>query len=297
MSLATNLSKTALSLGVMAVTSTGAAFFTPSAQAATFDLDFNWSGLIVDGDATNAGQALDANQLDTRSGQRIDGTKFSTKKGNIGSIWDDYGISITGLDKQGRRSNSAPLGLFNSNCVARGGVSVNGFTGTCARNGSLGDNDLATGKGSYGNVTYDTIAQGNLLIFEENKGNGTADDTSKGGTFVFDIANDKNWFVEEIGIVDDARGEITYTYRDGTVSTEMIDINGENELQFFNAAQEKEIAQVAVRFDGSGGISALRFRDEVVENASVPEPTMAIGLISLGAIVVRTKRQRKTTLA
>lgn len=293
MNLAARVSKYSFSWGVLALSSVGALLHTTSVQAATFDLDFNWTNIVVEGNTDNAVQALSANQLDSKEGQYIDGTKFSTKEGNIGDIWSDYGISI----EIGAGSKSSTLGLFNSNCVARNGVSESGFTSTCAKNSKLGDNDLATGKGSYGTVSYDTIAQGNLLIFEENKGNAFADDTSKGGTFIFKVDDSKDWFVEEIGIVDDAKGSITYTYRDNSSSTETFDIKGENELQFFNAAQEKEIQQIAVSLDGSGAISGLRFRDAVVAGTEIPEPATALSFVALGAIFVRTKRSSKAVLS
>lgn len=267
----------------------------PAAQAATFDLDFNWSGLVVDGDTSTAGKALDANKIDgagNKGYQWANGEKRSTTSGNIGDIWEDYGVTITGLNKSETQANSSPLGLFNSNCTPSGGTSANGFKASCAKSNSWGDNDLATGQGSYKNISYDTQAQGNLLIFEENAGDGVADDTGKGGTFLFDIAGDKNWTVEEIGILDDAKGQITYTYRDGSQSSEDIDIHGENELQFFTAAQEKAIAKIAVRFDGSGGITGVRFKD-IEEATHVPEPVAVLGLMVFGTVATRLKRQQQ----
>lgn len=274
----------------------------PAAHAATFDLDFNWSGLVEDNDTANAGTALDANQLDTNSGQSIDGTQYSTKLGNIGSIWESYGVTITGYDNGGTQPNWAPLGLFNSNCAPRNGTSNSGFTADCEqriqnRSGdykTYGDNDLATGVGNYGNVSYSTEAQGNLLIFEENKGNGVADDTASGGTFFFNIADEKHWTVEKIGIVDDAEGTITYTYRDGSQSTNTIDIEGENELQFYSPDidnSSKAIDTIAVQFNNSGGISSLRFKEIAEANPTVPEPAAALGLIAFGALASRIKRK------
>ena len=273
---------------------TSTVLVTPAAHAATFDLDFDWSGLVVDGDTTNAGKTLKAHRLDGagKGYQWANGEKRSTTNGNIGSIWEDFGITITGLNNSQAALNSAPLGLFNSNCAPNGGTSESGFSFACAKSRSHGDNDLATGKGSYDNVSYDTQAQGNLLIFEENAGDGVADDTSRGGTFLFDIANDKNWTVEHIGVVDDAKGKITYTYRDGSQSTESINIDGENELHYFTAAQEKAIANIAVQFNSSGGISGLRFR-EVESRAYVPEPAAVLGLVAFGSVGTRLKRQRQ----
>lgn len=269
----------------------------PSAQAAAFniyDLDFNYSSLVVNGTAT--GYALDAYDLDKNSGQTIDGTKYSTKIGNIGDIWGEYGITINALANDGIAANKAPLGLFNSACKPKGGTSDSGFTANCEI-GRHGDNDLATGKGSYKNSTinYDTLDQGNLLIFEENEGNGTPDDTAKGGTFLFNIDADKQWTIDQIAIVDDAQGQITYTYRDGTQSSEDISIAGENELKFFSAAENKAISQVAVQFDNSGGIGGLRFREVQPPIPRVPEPASVVGLLVVGGLASRLRRRESST--
>ncbi|NER80921.1 MAG: hypothetical protein F6K42_15395 [Leptolyngbya sp. SIO1D8] len=98
--------------------------------------------------------------------------------------------------------------------------------------------------------------------------------------------------LEHIGFVDDVQGKITYTYRDGSSSTEDIDIPGENDVKFFTDAHEKQIASVAVRFNGSGAISGLRFK-EVEEADPIPEPSAALGLVAFGAVVTRFKRQRQ----
>ncbi|MEO1093562.1 MAG: PEP-CTERM sorting domain-containing protein [Cyanobacteria bacterium J06638_28] len=303
---ASHLKHTA-ALGAMFVLGGSTLLLAPAAQAAAistsqtniYDLNFNWSGLVVNDDTTSAGDALDAFNLDTQNGQTVDDTQFSTKLGNIGDIWSEYGITITGLNKRGTKANSAPLGLFDSACAPKNGSSNNGFTVDCENkvNGkNHGDNDLATGNGSYwhkgSQITYDTLEQGNLLIFEENKGNGRPDDIAGGGTFLFDIAEDKQWTIDQIAIVDDAKGTITYTYRDGTESSEDINIKGENELKFFSAAQDKEISQVAVQFKGSGGIGGLRFREIQPPIPRVPEPASAMGLVLVGGLASRLRRHK-----
>lgn len=286
-----SFSKYAFSLGAMILLGSNAVLTAPAAHAASFDLDFDWSSLVVDGDTSNAGKSLNASRIDG-DGMWANGEKRSTTIDNIGTIWEKHGITITGLNKSGTRANSASLGLFNSSCAPKGGTSASGFTVSCAESDSLGDNDLATGIGSYKDISYNTEAQGNLLIFEENAGNGIADDTAGGGTFVFDVADGKNWTVEQIGIVDDAKGKITYTYRDGSKSSEKIRIHEENELQFFTAAQQKEIARIAVKFNGSGGISGLRFREIEAKVPTVPEPVSVMGLMIFGAAAIRLKRQQ-----
>ncbi|NER80922.1 MAG: hypothetical protein F6K42_15400 [Leptolyngbya sp. SIO1D8] len=113
---ATNFSKCVLTLGLISAFGTGTVLMAPSAQAATLDLDFNWSGLVLDGDTSNAGKALNAYRLDgggSKGFQWVNGEKRSTTIGNIGSIWEDYGITITGQSNSG-----APLGLFNSKLCA-----------------------------------------------------------------------------------------------------------------------------------------------------------------------------------
>lgn len=245
------------------------------AQANSFTLDFE-----TDAD----GNALDAQLLDG-AGQN----GFSTTNDNIGDIWSSIGITITD-------DSNAPLGLFNSNCVAAGGTSANGFTTACNINNSLGDPDLATGTGSYGNISYDSDPQGNLLIFEENAGNGTPDDTSSGGTIKFDFDLDNilsSVKLQEIGIVDDASGTLTVNFLDNTTFTQTIDIDNENELKFFSlsdADQAKEIRDFSVQFNGSGGITGVAF----AEFKKIPEPMTLWGIAVVAGAGLGLKRRSVT---
>ncbi len=275
----------AFALSATALVGVGTALFASGAEAATFELDFDTNGL------NGEGTALDARLMDG-VGQDVEGTTYSTTTGNIGSIWADYGISITALFDDA--AGDAPLGLFNSNCKPRGGTSASGFTDPCEIkiNGkSFGDNDLATGVGSYkkGQIAYDTAPQGNLLIFEENVGNAAPDDTAGGGTILFEIADNKRWAIESIGLVDDASGLITYTYRDGSSSSEEISVLDENELKFFTGAQAKEIAKIAVQFTDSAGISGLRFREMDKPRPKIPEPSALVGLLAVSGVAARFK--------
>jgi hypothetical protein len=282
-------------LGALTVISTGAVLVAPAAQAATYyDLDFNYSGLVKNGDTSNAGTFLNAHDLDG-AGQNLGGTLYSTTLGNIGDIWKAEGITITG-DPANNRTD--PLGLFNSNCTPGHAGNNNFDASRCEQRinrSTYGDNDLATGTGSYRHngttINYDTAEQGNLLIFEENEGNAAPDDAGPGGIFYFDIAEEKNWTLEKIGFVDDARGNVTYTYRDGSSDTDSFDIPGENELRFFTGDQSKEIAQVAVRFNSSGGISGLRFKEIEAVVPNIPEPAAGVGLVVFGAVAARLKRK------
>ncbi|MEB3268433.1 MAG: PEP-CTERM sorting domain-containing protein [Leptolyngbya sp.] len=281
-----------LTLGIV-----GSALTTPSAYAADFVLDFQ----------TDAhGNLLDANALDTHgNGDRVD----------IGTLWSDIGITITGSPKQG----NAPLGLFNSNCKPfDDGISLSGFTQACGTSTSNGDDDLATGEGYYdqdrngafsydinGNGTiqrnqerfryyYNTAPQGNVLIFEENPGNGTPDDTSIGGDIFFNFDRSKlsKVVIESIGIIDDAKGELFVEYMDGSTFSETIDIRNENELKFFNPAQ-KDVKNFLVRFNGSGAVTGVTFAEFKEAPVPVPEPTGLLGLALAGGFGVRTLRKRQ----
>ena len=228
--------------------------------------------------------ALDAQLLDTHSpgnslGDRID----------VGQLWSDIGITITGKSR-----NNDPLGIFNSNCKPHNGTSVSGFSTPCGTSNANGDNDLATGKGSYGGISYDTDPQGNVLIFEENPGNGTPDDTARGGTIQFDFDRTKLSSVklESIGILDDAKGWITINYMDGSLFEQEITNTEENELRFFSPGDlnlDKDVKKFTVRFTGSGAVSGVTF----AELKSTPEPASLLGLAAVGGVGVGTWRKRR----
>lgn len=247
------------------------------AQASGFTLDFE----------TDAnGNALDALKLDDKTGQN----GFSTKAGNIGDIWNSIGIDIT------VEGSGAPLGLFDSECLANGGTSANGFTRPCNLNGRKGDPDLATGEGSYGKVSYNTTPQGNLLILEENAGDGTPDDTGRGGTikFNFDLDNILSSVkLDKIGTVDDAKGSILVNFLDGTSYSEKIQLTEENELAFFTVDQTKAIKDFSVTFDGSGGITGIVFAEFQTKQA-VPEPATLLGMAAVVGAGLGLKRRVET---
>lgn len=106
-----------------------------------------------------------------------DGTRITDQ------YYNDLGITFS-TD----RSNG--LVLYDSECVGKGGnkgVSTNGFTNVCTG----GDRDLATGKGGYKQggewYYYDTEAQGNVLIIQENSSD-TPDDQWDGGEININFA-------------------------------------------------------------------------------------------------------------
>lgn len=243
------------------------------AQAAGFTLDF-------DTDAN--GNPLNANQLD---GAGSNG--FSTTADNIGDLWSSLGITITD-------NKSAPLGLFNSNCLPKGGVSNDGFTAPCNTSRRNGDPDLATGNGAYKGVTYNTAPQGNVLILEENAGNGTPDDIASGGTirFSFNRALLSSVKLDQIGIIDDARGKIRVNFLDGTKLVQTITNREENELQFFNINADKQVKDFEVSFKGSGAISGVAF-SELKSVEPVPEPMTILGSVVAVGMGAGLKRLRK----
>jgi hypothetical protein len=239
-------------------------------QAASFTLDFEMDPL---------GNDLDPLVLDS-SNSTVD----------IGSLWSSIGITIS------TANTNAPLGLFDSNCLPQGGTSHNGFTVPCNTSPSLGDPDLATGNGSYGSISYNTPPQGNLLILEENPGNGIPDDTANGGTilFTFDRTVLNSVKIGEIVFVDDAQGSIKVFFLDGSFEERFFDIDDENGLFSATNFADKEVESFSINFDGSGGIGAIVFTDFDRYPEAIPFETkgewgalVACGLLGL----LRLKKQ------
>lgn len=119
----------------------------------------------------------------------------------------DYGVTF---DSVNNRTTDYGLVLYDSNCVGKSGwrgVSEDGFTNVC----SGGDRDLATGRGKYYHnntwYDYDTEAQGNLLILQENADYFDPDDDAKGGEVLleFNTVDDGNTFFAE-GVTFDKFG-------------------------------------------------------------------------------------------
>jgi len=243
-------------------------------RAAQFTLDF---------ETAPDGSALDPYAIDTHGdGDRVD----------VGSIWSSVGIDITALD------TDAPLGLFNSNCKPNGGVSDNGFTAPCNTSNSAGDPDLATGGGSYvldgDTITYNTEPQGNLLILEENPGDGIPDDMVRGGTISFDL-NEKivlDAVLQEFVFVDNVSGSIELFFTDGTSALTNFDVANENDLFVLTAPSDKSLASFDVNFDGSGGIGAVVFS----EYQAVPEGETLFGMVVAGGLLGALKLRQRFAL-
>ncbi|MEM9150944.1 MAG: PEP-CTERM sorting domain-containing protein [Cyanobacteria bacterium P01_F01_bin.3] len=102
----------------------------------------------------------------------------------------DYGVTFS---SENNRSTDYGLVLYDTECISRrrGGkssISQNGFTNVCTG----GDEDLATGRGKYGNYDYDTPLQGNVLIIQENNDYDDPDDDARGGQVTLDFNTDVN---------------------------------------------------------------------------------------------------------
>ncbi|MGB3533313.1 MAG: PEP-CTERM sorting domain-containing protein [Microcoleaceae cyanobacterium] len=110
-------------------------------------------------------QAFTINFDEGFGGTPGDGTRITDQ------YYNDFGITFDTNRRHG-------LLLYDTECVGKNGSSTNGFTNACTG----GDEDLATGRGEYknGRYDYDTEAQGNVLIIQED-GSNTPDDHRNGG--------------------------------------------------------------------------------------------------------------------
>lgn len=232
----------------------------PRARAAQFTLTF---------DTDLAGNPLDALALDTHQpGERTD----------ISDIWSPIGIDLR------VEGSSKPLGLFNSNCD----VNETFFGVKCTG----GDPDLATGP------EFGTDPRGNLLIIEENPGNGAPDDDRRGGTIVFDFNEEIiiSAILQEIVFVDDAKGSIDVLFTDGSNQRKRFAATEENQLLLFSGFEQKSLDSLSINFNGSGGIDALIFSEfnpvPGSEVAAVPEGEMTFGVLAFTGLVAFLKWQR-----
>ncbi|AFZ44890.1 hypothetical protein PCC7418_2752 [Halothece sp. PCC 7418] len=268
--------------------------------------------VILDFETDLSGNSLNANTLDD-SGQSldIDGTigneTVSTTNNNVGLIYQQAGLTITATAPGG---GLGTVGLFNSNCTPDGGSSNNTPAATVScenENGNgNGDNDLATGTGfnpdagsspedpnnSDPNINYTTELQGNLLILEENVGDGEPDDVGAGGTLTLDFQTTQTDFIRarigSITFVDDASGDFVFNFRDGTNQTVSFDAPDENDLttvDITNALtnqnnEDKLLDSVDISFSSSGGISTIVYS----EYRRVPfEAETSFGIVIAGA--------------
>ena len=249
-------------------------------------------GFLLDFNNDPQGNPIDAIAIDSESdANRID----------VGSLFNSLGIDIS------TSGTNAPLGVFNSNCLpfnndGTPGTSNNGFTQPCNINGGTGDPDLATGQGSYNNITFDTEPQGNLLILEENPGNGIPDDIGSGGSIIFDFDRSilSRVIVGDITFVDDAAGNVEINFLDG--GTDVIvpfDLEEENQLfsisEIFNVNNlfNREVNNITINFDGSGGLASLFFTEFEFAPIEVPETSNIFGLFVMVGLGVILKNNSK----
>ncbi|MEO0947736.1 MAG: hypothetical protein AAFY11_06260 [Cyanobacteria bacterium J06641_5] len=290
-SMKTAISKLAIALGSLLVVA-------GPAQAAGLTLDFQ---------TAPDGTILNPNALDG-SGQVIGGETFSTSLGNIDRLFSANGVNLTATPN----SSSSTLGLFNSNCTPSSGGFNSAGTAPCGTSRSNGDDDLATGIGfnpfgeqPVNGINFNSTPQGNLLIFEENRGNGTPDDSGAGGTFSFSFDRDviQRAVLQEVVVVDDVSGSIDLFFTDSTSQT--LDFEGlvENEVVTLGAGlfQQRDLVGFDVNFDGSGGLSSVvfaEFADSSSNNTgAVPEGETALGLVAAAGLFSLKQKLKKSTNA
>ncbi|MDJ1185908.1 hypothetical protein [Roseofilum casamattae] len=86
--------------------------------------------------------------------------------------YQDYGITFSTPENHAKKNFG--LVLYDTNCKkGNANAANNQFSASCTG----GDEDLATGRGKYGRHEYDTEAQGNVLIIQENGDYSDPDDT------------------------------------------------------------------------------------------------------------------------
>ncbi|MEO1377826.1 MAG: hypothetical protein AAFW70_26820, partial [Cyanobacteria bacterium J06635_10] len=199
-----------------------------SAQAASLKDEFITvqKDVIVDFDE-NVG--VDGNPLNG-------GTKLD-------NLWSRYGLQLDSRLQNDIGEGTSELWLYNSNCKPTGnGISENGFTNKCTG----GDPDLATGKGEYRNIEYDSPLQGKVLIIQEN--NGAPDDyadRSNPGTITFKFTDENGVDFNNIGLLDfDDPGQPIFKFTFFDDKTE--------EIQFGLDADENDSRVTLLSKDGDG---------------------------------------------
>lgn len=214
--------------------------FVLKAKAETFNFNF---------ESDPDGNYLDPFTLDKNTGE--------TGK-IVGEIWRSQGVIIS------TKNTDRPVGLFQSNCVPENGKSLTATEVPC-RQGEFGSNGLATGQGDYllDNIrdwNFQTEPQGNILIIEENPGNGVPQDSPRGGTIRFDFDRTvlSSVVANRIGIVDNAKGTIKVKFMDGEEYIKEFNQEERNQLEYYKIP-EGEIEYIEVTFEGNGGITGVEF--------------------------------------
>ena len=290
------------------------------------DLELNPN--LLDG----AGQSIDLDLTDS-VGAQLFSTSVNTQEdpnGNIGRLLAPLGLNIT-------ETNGGTIGLFNSECIPLGGSNPTAEPDNVACNvsGSLGDPDLATGEvtfneGETDERTISTVPRGNLLIVEENVGDGTPDDAVGGNILVsFDQTILDQVRLQSVLIVDDAHGSIIVDFVDPSLDNEIIlfnfsagqqTINGttlqsltttgsilnQSEFNQFTSDPENIVGEIGgftqedilsfeIDFVSSGGFGAFTFNEFAGDNVEVVpfgfSPTL--GLVLSGGLFVGLRKRRQ----
>ncbi|MDJ0674756.1 MAG: PEP-CTERM sorting domain-containing protein [Calothrix sp. MO_167.B42] len=207
----------------------------------------------------------------------------------LDNLWSDYGLNMD--------SNKKELWLYDSSCKPGNGVSEDGFENKCTG----GDRDLATGKGSYKkngqDYTYDSEAQGQVLIVQEN--DGAPDDLAGGATITFDFTDELGVDFHDISLLDfDEPNDpvFKFTFLDGTVEElsfgEDADENDDrvtllsqtwdgdplkkdNSLRKYEFDFDKDVTKLELTLPGSGAVTNLNY----TRKRRVPEPSSMLGLL------------------
>ena len=265
------------------------------AQAATYDLDFDYF------------------DLDTRLNPITNST--ANNPNGIGDQWASYGVNINAANKVGNRPE--PLLLFESQS--------NDYTG--------GDDDLRSGTPwgtpELGNVLI--IQEDGFNSNGAVKNAHDPDDERNGGIINFEFFNPETQTArlvnfEEFSLldIDDNGGGIRIEAYD-TGNNKVLDIDvdalmalhkstngsdgataaqgasvtsnrvtmtqvgtewGDNSLFKF-AIADTQAAEVKFRYPGSGAIAGLKWNDDE-DSPQLPEPTSILGVLLFGAVGVRS---------
>ena len=275
-----------------------------------------------------AGQSIDLDLTDSVGAQLFSTSEGSA--GNIGQLFTPLGLTIT-------EGDGGRIGLFDSQCIPLDGANSAAAAGVfCNDNDSSttgdGDPDLATGDVTFSDGReISTSPRGNLLIVEENNGDGVADDAVGGDILVsFDQTILDQVRLQSVLIVDDAHGSVIVDFVDPTIDNEIIlfnfsagqqTINGttldsltttgsilnpseliqfeddpENVVVEIGGFTQEDILSFEIDFVSSGGFGAFTFNEFAGGNVEVVpfgfSPTLGL-VISGGLFVGLRKRSQK----
>lgn len=261
---------------------TATATLSPSAQAASFNLDFN--------------SGADGGQVMTKA----DGTLVTTQ-------WIDWGLEdISGYNK--RTKKAAKLNLYNTDIHGGrdGDLETGSLWGTASQGNALIIQEQDGKSFSNGLYTADDEARGgnikfgfakavalnsfSLLDIDDNGGGirvvGFDQDENKVLNIDVDSLIAEHKTLNGVGAV--AQGKSVTL--DGVTLTQMGNRQGDNSFFKFDLA-DTHLAQVRFDYPGSGAIAGLEWSDGD-ESTEVPEPSAMAGLLMIGAMGARKlKRQ------